>query len=64
MVVDAPAQIVDEEALILNVGETLTVITLDAVAEHPLAFVPVHEYVVIAEGLTVIEDEVTPLLHR
>ena len=40
----------------------MTVITVETVAEHPLAFVPVTEYVVVAYGLTVIEDEVAPLL--
>ena len=63
-VVDAPAHNVDTEALTLTLGATLTVIVLDNVAEQPPGFVPVHEYVVVAEGLMVMEDEVAPLLHR
>jgi hypothetical protein len=33
----------DEEALILKVGEVFTIITCEAVAEQPLALVPVTE---------------------
>jgi hypothetical protein len=40
---ELPAQIVDDDALRFKLGETLTVIALEATAEHPLAFVPVTE---------------------
>lgn len=63
-VTDAPAQIVDDEALTLTLGATLTVIVFDNDAVQPLELVPVHEYVVVAEGLTVIEEVVAPLLHK
>lgn len=62
-VVEAPPQIVDEEALTLIVGNALTVTVVDAFAEHPL-FDPVTLYVVLADGLTVILDEVAPVLHK
>ena len=63
-VTEAPAQIVDDEALTLTLGATLTVIVFDNDAVQPLELVPVHEYVVVAEGLTVIEEVVAPLFHK
>jgi hypothetical protein len=63
-VTDVPAQIVDEEALTFTLGATFTVIVFDNVAVQPLELVPVQEYVVVAEGLTVIEEDVEPLLQR
>ena len=39
--------------------ETVT----EAVPEHPLEFVPVTEYVVVVEGLTVIPAVVSPVFH-
>ena len=63
-VTEAPAQIVDDEALTLTLGATLTVIVFDNDAVQPLELVPVHEYIVVAEGLTVIEEVVAPLFHK
>jgi hypothetical protein len=63
-VTEAPAQIEDEEALTLTLGATLTVIVFDNDAVQPLELVPVHEYVVVDEGLTVIDEVVAPLLHK
>lgn len=61
---EAPAHNVDTEALTFKVGATLTVIVFDSIAEQPPLFVPVTEYVVVAVGLTVMDDEVAPLLHK
>ena len=61
-VADAPAQIDVADAAIFTLGIALTVIVFEMLAEQPLAFVPVTEYVDVADGLTVIEDDVAPLL--
>ena len=63
-VAEAPAQIEEAEAAILTLGTALTVIALETVSEHPLALVPVTEYVVVAVGLTVTLADVAPLLHK
>ena len=42
-VVEAPAQIVDADALTFTLGVAFTVIATEALAEHPLKFVPVTE---------------------
>jgi len=62
-VVDAPAQITDEDTLTFTEGEAFTVIVFETIAEHPPAFVPVQVYVVVELGLTVMLAEVAPLLH-
>jgi hypothetical protein len=63
-VAEAPAHIVDTDAFILTLGATLTVIVFESVAVQPPAFVAVTEYVAVAEGLTVIDDDVDLLLHK
>jgi hypothetical protein len=63
-VVDDPAQIVEDETLTFILGVAFTVIKADALALHPLEFVPVTEYVVVTLGLTVILAEVDPVLHK
>ena len=62
-VTEPPGQIAEAEALMLILGAALTVMILDAMAVHPFAPVPVTVYVVVDEGLTVILDDVDPLLH-
>jgi hypothetical protein len=62
-VADPPTQIVEDDALIVMEGDALTDTVNAAVAEHPLAFVPVTLYVVVEEGLTDILDDVEPVLH-
>ena len=47
-------QIVVGDAVAATVREEPTVTVTEAVPEHPLAFVPVTEYVVVEVGLTVI----------
>jgi hypothetical protein len=43
-------------------GDGLTVTVTYAVTVHPVSVVPVTEYVVVAAGLTVMLDEVSPVL--
>lgn len=54
----------DEDALTLTLGIAFTVIVFETLAEQPAAFVPVTEYVVVVDGLTVMEAVVAPLLHK
>jgi len=61
-VVEAPAQIEEDKAEILIEGAEFTTIVFDSVAVQPLLLVPVTEYVVVTDGLTVIDDDVAPLL--
>jgi hypothetical protein len=61
-VVDAPAQIMDDDALIFTDGEVLTMTVTLPIAEQPLAFVPVTVYEAVAPGLTVILADVAPVL--
>jgi len=63
-VVDAPAQIELTEALMFTEGAAVTVTATLALLEHPVRVVPVHVYVVVDAGLTVILDDVAPLLQR
>ena len=60
---DPPAQIVAGDAVAATVMDEPTVTVTDAVPEHPLAFVPVTEYVVVEVGLTVMLAVVCPVLH-
>ena len=46
----------------LMLAAAFTVIVLVTTAEHPAEFVPVTEYVAVAEGLTVMLAEVAPVL--
>ena len=62
-VLDPPAQIVAGEAVAATVRETPTETVTVAVPEHPLAFVPVTEYVVVEVGLTVMLAVVCPVFH-
>jgi len=62
-VVDAPAQI-EVVPPMLKLGAAFTVIVFDTIAVQPLELVPVHEYVEVELGLTVILDEVAPVLHK
>ena len=61
---DVPAQIDDADALMFTTGAALTVTVTFADDEHPVSVVPLQEYVVVALGLTVILEEVDPLLHK
>jgi hypothetical protein len=63
-VADAPAQIVEADALTLIEGAALTTTVIDPVAEQPDELVPVTEYVVVAAGITEMLADVAPLLHR
>ena len=63
-VVDAPAHIDEEEVLTDTLGTAFTTILVLAVTEQPLALVPVTEYVVVAEGLTVMLAEIAPVFHK
>ena len=63
-VVDAPAQIDDDEALAVTLGAALTTMVTLELAEQPLALVPVTEYVVVAEGLTEILADTAPVFHK
>jgi hypothetical protein len=62
-VADAPAQIVELDALTERLGEAFTTTVTLEVAEQPLALVPVTEYVVVTLGLTEIDALVAPVLH-
>jgi hypothetical protein len=48
----------------LKLGTAFTVIVFDTIAVQPLELVPVHEYVEVELGLTVMLDEVAPVLHK
>ena len=52
ILVDVPAQIVDEVTVVPTRGIGFTVINLVATATHPSALVPVTVYVVVAAGVT------------
>jgi hypothetical protein len=60
-VADAPAQIVDGDTLTLTLGNGLTNTVTDALAEQPLALVPVTAYVVVDAGLTTMLAPVCPV---
>ena len=62
-VLDPPAQMVAGEAVADTVRDEPTVTVTVAVPEHPLAFVPVTEYVVVEVGLTVMLAVVSPVFH-
>ena len=62
-VLDPPGQIDAGVAVAVTFGKALTETVTDATPEHPLAFVPVTEYVVVEVGLTVILAVVCPVLH-
>ena len=53
-VLDPPAHIDEGDAVAATFREAPTETVTEAVPEHPLAFVPVTEYVVVEVGLTVI----------
>jgi len=63
-VADAPTQIEVDDGVTTTVGLARTVIVFEALAEHPLALLPVTLYVVVADGLTDMLDEVAPVLHK
>ena len=62
-VLDPPGQIDAGDAVAVTVMDEPTVTVTEAVPEHPLAFVPVTEYVVVEVGLTVMLAVVWPVLH-
>jgi len=62
-VLDPPGQIVAGDAVAATVIDEPTETVTDATPEHPLAFVPVTEYVVVEVGFTVMLAVVCPVLH-
>lgn len=62
-VAELPAQMTEGDADALTATAPLTDTVTEAVDEHELV-VPVAEYVVVADGLTVILAVVAPLLHK
>jgi len=62
-VLDPPGQIEAGDAVAVTAMDEPTVTVTDAVPEHPLAFVPVTEYVVVEVGLTVMLAVVCPVFH-
>ena len=62
-VLDPPAQIVAGDAVAVTVIDGPTETVTDDVFEQPLELVPVTEYVVAEDGLTVILAVVAPVLH-
>ena len=62
-VLDPPGHIDAGDAVAVTVIDEPTETVTEAVPEHPLAFVPVTEYVVVEVGLTVILAVVCPVLH-
>jgi hypothetical protein len=46
----------------LITGNAFTVIVFEVLTEHPAPLVPVTEYVVVVDGLTLMDDDVAPLL--
>jgi hypothetical protein len=63
-VAEPPTQNDESEIAMLHVGPGFTVTVVEQVLVHPLPFVTVTEYVVVAVGLTVMEAVVAPVLHR
>lgn len=59
-----PTQIAGGVADAVTTGNGLTVTVVLAVAVQPKALVTVTVYVVVATGLTVVEDVVAPLVQR
>jgi len=59
--VEFPSQIIEGDALTEILGAELTFTVKVALAEQPPAFVPVTEYAVVADGLTLILEDVAPL---
>jgi hypothetical protein len=53
----------DGDAVAVTANDEPTVTVTDAVPEQPLELVPVTEYVVVEEGLTVILAVVCPVFH-
>ena len=62
-VLDPPAQIDAGDAVAVTVIDEPTETVTDDVFEQPLELVPVTEYVVAEDGLTVILAVVAPVLH-
>ena len=62
-VLDPPAQIDAGDAVAVTVIDEPTETVTDDVFEQPLELVPVTEYVVVEDGLTVILAVVAPVLH-
>ena len=60
---DPPEHIDAGEAVAATFKDAPTETVIDAVPVHPLAFVPVTEYVVVEVGLTVILAVVWPVFH-
>jgi hypothetical protein len=63
-VVDAPAHIEEDDALTDTLGAAFTIMVVLDVTEQPLALVPVTEYVVVTDGLTVMLAEIAPVFHK
>ena len=63
IVLEDPEHMEDGEADAVTLSSEPTDTVTDAVPEHPLAFVPVTEYVVVEVGLTVMLSVVWPVLH-
>ena len=61
---EPPTQIDGLELLMLHVGPGFTVTVVEHELLHPFAFVTVTVYVVVTDGLTVIEAVVAALLQR
>jgi hypothetical protein len=61
---EPPTQTDGLAGVMLHVGAGLIVTVVEHELVHPLAFVTVTVYVVVAVGLTVIEAVVAALLHR
>jgi len=62
-VLDPPAQIDAGDAVAVTVIDEPTETVTDDVFEQPLELVPVTEYVVVEDGLTVMLAVVAPVLH-
>ena len=60
---EPPVQIVDGDAVAATFKEAPTETVTDAVFEQPLELIPVTEYVVAEDGLTVILAVVASVLH-
>ena len=60
---EPPTHIEEGEAVAVTLGKVPTDTVTVAVPEHPLAFVPVTEYVVVDVGLTVMLAVVWPVFH-
>ncbi|MPN06522.1 hypothetical protein SDC9_153778 [bioreactor metagenome] len=57
-------QITDGDALAIIVAEEFTVTVTVAVPVQPVADVPVTVYVVVDDGVTLIEEPLPPVLHE